>query len=112
MDNNEIFQEFWRTYQWPEPNPVLFRLYHDDAGRPLAYSQEHRDGQYIDVTPEEFVRADFRVRVEQGKIIPADPPAPPKLTRSDQGVRCHPLDITVIRDQEPYQTWSMETNES
>lgn len=112
MDNNEIFLEFWRTYQWPEPEPVLFRLYHDDAGLPLSYSQQQQDGLYIDITPEEFLRADFRVRVEHGKITPADPPAPPKLARSDQGVRCHLRDITVITDREPYQAWSMENNES
>lgn len=112
MNNNEIFLEFWRAYQWPEPRPVVFRLYHDALGKPIEYSQEHRDGQYIDVTPEEFVRADFRVRVEHGKITPAEPAAPPKLSRSDQGTRCHPGDITVITDQEPYQTWSMKNNES
>ena len=112
MDNTEIFLEFWRTYQWPEPEPVLFRLYHDVAGRPIEYSQQQRDGLYINITPEEFVRAEFRVRVENGKIMPADPPTPPKLSRSDQGVRCHPQDVTVITDHDNYQTWSMKNDES
>ena len=112
MDNNEIFAEFWRTYQWPESQPVLFRLYHDAAGLPLGYSQEDMPGTFVDITPEQYVRADFRVRVVDGVIVPQEPPPPPRLVRSSHGVRCHPQDVTVITDQEPYQTWSMKSNES
>jgi hypothetical protein len=112
MDNNEIFLDFWKNYQWIEPQPVLFRLYHSDQGAPLEYSHEDRPGLYIDVTPEQFVLADFRVRVIQGQIVPQDPPLPPKLMRSEHGTRCHPRDITVIVDQEPSQAWSMKTHEN
>jgi hypothetical protein len=112
MDNNEIFQEFWRTYQWPEPRPVLFRLYHDAAGRPLEYSQEDHAGIYIDITPEQYVQADFRVRVIDGRIVPQDPPLPPRLCRSNDGVRCHPQDVTVVANQEPTQAWSMKQDEN
>jgi hypothetical protein len=112
VDNNEIFLQFWKDYQWPTTQPVLFRLYYDDQGRPLQYSQEDNPGLYIDITPEQFVLADFRVRVIQGKIVPQDPPPPAKLVRSEQGTRCHPLDITVIVDQEPSQAWSMQNHES
>jgi hypothetical protein len=112
MDNNEIFLDFWRTYQWPEPRPVLFRLYHDPQGRPIEYSQEDHDGFYIDITPEEFVRADFRVRVIDGKIVAQEPPPPPRLIKSQEGVRCHPYDVTVISQQDPYQAWSMKQDEN
>ena len=112
MDNNEIFEKFWGSYQWPQTQPVLFRLYHDDSGRPLEYSQEDREGIYIDITPEQFVQADFRVRVIDGAIVPQDPPPPPRLCRSNAGVRCHPRDVTVLTDQEPSQAWSMKQNEN
>jgi len=112
MDNNEIFLEFWRTYQWPEPRPVLFRLYHDDAGQPLEYSQEDHAGIYIDITPDQYLRADFRVRVVNGEIVPQEPPPPPRLCRGESGTRCHPRDVTVVTDQEPYQAWSMKHDEN
>ena len=112
MYNNEILLEFRRDYQWPEPQPVLFRLYYDGQGLPLEYSQEDHPGIYIDITAEQFVQADFRVRVIQGQIVPQDPPLPPKLVKSEHGTRCHPQDITVIVDQEPSQMWSMKTHEN
>ena len=112
MDNTEIFLEFWRTYRWSEPQPVLFRLYHDDAGWPLQYSQDDLPGLFVDITPEQYVQSDFRVRVINGEIIPQEPPAPPKLTKAYQGVTCHPTDVTVITDQEPFQAWSMKTDEN
>ena len=87
MDNNSIFTEFWRTYQWPESKPVLFRLYHDAAGLPLAYSQEDLPGAFVDITPEQYVKADFRVRVIGGVIISQEPPPPPRLMRASHGVR-------------------------
>jgi hypothetical protein len=112
MDNDRIFLEFWQDYQWPDAKPVLFRLYHDEQGRPLEYSQEDHAGQYTDITPEQFVRADFRVRIVNGSIIPQDPPLPPSLRRDSTGVRCHALDVTVITHQEPSQSWSMKQNEN
>lgn len=112
MDNNRIFLEFWQQHQWQEPEPVLFRLYHDEAGRPREYSQQRLPGAFIDITPEQFARADFRVRVVSGVIVPQEPPPPPRLVRSDHGQRCDPRDITVITDREPYQAWSMTQDEN
>lgn len=112
MNNNEIFQEFWNNFQWSEPQPVLFRLYYDAQGRPLEYSQEDHEGQYLDITPEQWVLADFRVRVIDGQIVPQDPPLPPKLKPADTGTRCHPLDVCIVIDQEPYQAWSMSHDQN
>lgn len=113
MNNTEIFLEFWKTYQWPDVKPIVYRLYYDEQGYPVEYSMEDRQGLYIDVTPEEFRLANMRVRVQDGQITYPPPPAPPRLAPSTQGTPCHPGDITVIvKETEPHQRWSLKRNEA
>ncbi len=113
MNNTEIFLEFWRSYQWPEIVPVVYRLYHDDAGVPIEYSMEHRPNQYIEITPEEFRLADMRARVRDGELTHPPPPASPKLVPSDTGTACHPNDVTVVVSlRQPHQKWSLKRNET
>jgi hypothetical protein len=97
-NNNEIFLDFWKTYQWPEEKKLSFRLYHDLNGKPIKYSREDEPGLYIDVTPEEFAIADTRVRIKNGQLIKPSAPRPPKLTPSNNGTACHPSDITILVD--------------
>lgn len=111
MDNNQTLLDFWRDHQWPDPEPVLFRLYHDDQGRPLCYSQQQLPETYIDITPEQWQRADFRVRVVDGKIEPLPPPPLPRLMPSDSGTPCHPQDVTVIVPDGPAQKWRLCSRE-
>lgn len=106
-ENDRIFQEFWQTYQWPDPKPVLFRLYHDDDGRPLIYTQQDLPGKYIDITPEQYRLADMRVRVKQGQICRLPCHAVDKLVPNGRGTACHPHDVTLVVPEEPYQKWSI-----
>lgn len=107
MDNNEIFLEFWKNFQWPEPKPLYFRLYHDEQGKPICYSREHREESYIDITPEQFALGDMNVMVEKGVLVKLSPPVPPKLKPSNTGTSCHRDDVTVIVKNGPSQTWSL-----
>lgn len=106
--NTEIFQEFFASVRWPDPEPVVLRLYHDERGRPVCYSCEHLPGAWISVTPAQYARASFRVRVEHGQLVELLDDARPKLHPADHGVPCSPHDVTVVVEQhQPHQKWSL-----
>lgn len=90
------------------PNQPLRRLYYDDQGHPLFYSQEDLPGKYIDVTPAQFMIGSMRVRVRDGKLVENQRLSTPKLIPGDTGTRCHPRDITiVVSEDKPYQQWQI-----
>jgi len=109
-DNNEIFLEFWKNYQWPEIETLYFRLYHDDQGIPICYSRHEQPGKFIEVTPEEFSIARMDVKVIQGQLVYPERPVAPKLRVSDHGVRCHAQDVTVVVDErcDDFKFWNMK----
>jgi hypothetical protein len=96
MNNNDIFLDFWANFEWPEPEVLYFRLYHDDQGKPICYSRHAQPGKFIDLTPEQFAVGDMNVEVVNGVLIHQAPPPPPKLKPSDAGTECHPCDVSVI----------------
>lgn len=104
------FLEFWRNIQWPEIKPVHYRLYHDDTGLPLFYSQEDLPGMYIDVTPKQYALQDQSVKVVDGKLILQLRTMITKLVHSDSGTLCHVKDVTIVVDQQPGQHWKKQQN--
>lgn len=78
------------------PPEIFYRLYHDDQGRPLAYSMEAAPGTYIEITAEQYQRSSFLVRVRQGKIEPIEFLDFHKLVPNGAGQSCHAQDVTVI----------------
>lgn len=108
ITNNDIFQEFWNSYQWPEDRPEIYRLYHDDQGRPLEYSREEHPGLWIPLTLEQYAKSDFRVRVVNGKLMSVPRDTLQRLRPGVNGTPCHPRDVAIVtaRDQ-PHQNWSI-----
>jgi len=110
-------QNFWavmQQFQWPEPVPVTYRLYHDDQGLPLFYSMEALPGTYIEVDQATYVHAPYEVRVKDGKLIVLEPRIQvSKLTRdSDHGVPCDNRDVCVVVDPDgPHQKWKKTAND-
>jgi hypothetical protein len=115
--SNETTQNFWsvlRHFEWPEPEPVIYRLYHDDQGRPLFYSMEKLPGTYIEVDQATYVRASYQVRVRDGRMMVLQPLIQvSKLDpHDDLGVPCHTQDVCVIvRPDQSHQKWRKITNE-
>lgn len=108
-DNNQIFLEFWRDYQWPEAVTLRFRLYHDDRGVPITYTHEDLPGAYITVTPEQFALADMGARVRDMQLVSSARSEPPKLVPSDQGTACDPSDVCVIQHPDrPAAFWRLK----
>jgi hypothetical protein len=105
--------EFWSILAaMPEPQPVFWRLYHDDQGQPINYSMEHLPGTYIDIDAETYARAPLNVRVINGQIVELKRTAH-KLLPSDTGTPCHPDNVAIVVDEtEPHQKWSMRIYET
>ena len=104
------FLEFWNNYQWTDPAPVCYRLYHDHAGLPLFYSQEDLPGKYIEVTPEQFALQDTRVKVVDGKLVRQRTSVMTKLVPAKSGTLCHPTDVTIVVAGQPGQYWKKKEN--
>ena len=70
MNNNEIFEQFWADFKWPDP-PVQpeYRLYYNPVtGDPLFYSTDILDGAYIVIPQTEYSKYDHKVFVKHGKL--------------------------------------------
>ena len=99
-ENNEIFEQFWRNYTWPEPVSVEYRLYYNDTtGEPLFYStDEHYDQSYIVLKQEQYTLYDHNVFVKDGVLHKKNLETQTnKLVHSnDQGWQSHPDNIEVL----------------
>jgi hypothetical protein len=110
-------QNFWTAlseFQWPEPAPVTYRLYHDDRGHPLFYSMEQLPGTYIEVDQATYVRASYQVRIQDGRMMVLEPRIQvSKLARhSEHGVPCDHRDVcVVVAPDRPHQKWKKITND-
>ena len=113
---NETTENFWEVWNNLEPyvQPVVFwRLYYDEQGFPLFYTQEDKPGNYIDVTPEQYQRASMRVRVRNGQLIELKSTPVAKLIPSEHGTPCHPCDVTVVvTETQEHTKWSKRVFES
>jgi len=108
--NDQEFLEFWNNFKWPEITLVYRRLYYDDAGEPLFYSQEDLPGKYIDVTPEQFALQDRSVKVINGKLVRRRTARIAKLVPAESGTLCHANDVTIVVDDQPGQYWKKKEN--
>ena len=107
-------EDFWSIlHSMPEPQPVIYRLYHDDQGHPLFYSMEDRPGTYIEIDQETFARNVSNVRVRDGQLVEITWATTTKLVPGNSGSPCHPDNVAVIvaRDQ-THTRWSKKTYES
>ena len=115
---NETTANFLRVmaeFEWPEPNPVNYRLYYNKDGTPICYSMENLPGEYILVDRETYVSNNRNVRVIQGKLIMVPPTITAKLLQpsAESGVHCHPRDVTVVvASDQPHTKWNLIQNET
>ena len=115
---NETTANFLRVmseYEWPEPRPVTYRLYHNEDGTARFYTMEDLPVEYILVDRETYVADCRNVRVAQGKLMFVAPTITVKLLRpsTDAGTACHPRDVAVVvADNQPHTKWSMVQNET
>lgn len=102
-------QEFYAALQPVENAKILHRLYYDDSGLPLFFSQEDLPGNYIDITREVYNNPPKHFRVVDKSIIISDTSVIKKLYPSKNGQSCHPKDISVVVDElKPNIKWSLK----
>lgn len=111
-NNNEIFQQFWKEYQWPSPKEIEYRLYYDEHGDPICYTTEDLPGTYIVITSAEYASSDPKVRVKNGKLIPRSLNKFRKIVpNTPDGTTCHPRDVTIVVDPELSHTkWNIRND--
>jgi hypothetical protein len=106
-------QEFWDIlFDVPDPKPVFFRLYYNNAGVPLFYSMEDVPGTYIEIDADTYARSSMRVRVLDGKIVQIFCAPVYKLIPEHTGTRCNPKDVSVISSKENDIKWTKKTYET
>ena len=108
MNNNEIFEDFWKTYVWPDDKPIFYRLYYNDQGVPVSYSMEHMAGKYVDITPEQFAASDPHVRVKNGKLIKLATGTVSKLIPAADGTPCAVDNIAIVTTSQHNQKWKLK----
>lgn len=114
MSNKPVTeQEFWGILAaMPKPQPVFFRLYHDERGNPLFYSMEDVPGTYIEIDAETFALSSMKVRVRDGQLVEVTWVSSEKLQPMETGTPCHTTDITVVvSENNPHTKWSKKTHE-
>jgi hypothetical protein len=108
-------EEFWNIlHSAPEPLPVFYRLYYNDAGEPVCYSMEHLPGNYIDIDAETFGLAPHNVRVVNRMLKYITTRTSQKIVPGIAGTLCHPQSVAVVVEQNgtPWskQTYGLESN--
>lgn len=100
-------------HQMPKPQPVFYRLYHDEQGRPLSYSMEDLPGTYIEIDQATFVQSSPWVRIRDGKLQSYQPWInTKKLQPAVQGTACWIEDITIVTTDEINQRWSVRHHDT
>jgi hypothetical protein len=105
-------EEFFGVLEhMPMPDPVTYRLYHDDQGCPLFYSMEDLPGTYIEIDQETFAKNSTCVRVRNGKLVEVTWKTTQKIVPSNSGTMCHEQDVAIVVKQNGTY-WSKQTYET
>jgi hypothetical protein len=116
--SNETTNNFLQAvseFVWPDPQPVSYRLYYNEHGNPMVYSMEGLPGNYIEVDPQTYAVASFRVRVVDQKLIYVQPTIQVKKLQPDTaiGTPCSTVDVcVVVSEQDPHTKWKISNNET
>lgn len=108
-------QEFWEQVNslvtGTQSKELKFRLYYCDHGRPIVYTMEELDGNYIEVDRLTYLEASMNVRVQDKKLIKINTPTFKKLSPSTVGTPCHPDNVAVVVTQDqPHILWSLHVS--
>ena len=116
MSNNttENFAQAMAKFEWPDSQPISYRLYYTEDGSPECYTMEHLPGKYIEVDRETYILHRWNVKVVDQKlvIIPPTIKVNKLVDNTESGTPCHLQDVCVVVDETvSHKKWNMITNE-
>ena len=112
MNNDQEFELFWQTFQWPVVKPIFYRLYYDDQGNPISYSMEELPGKYIEITAEQYQKSNPHVVVRNGQLIEKTFFITKKLIPAADGTACCPDNVAIVVDPKtPNIKWKLTSYE-
>lgn len=109
----ENFLDVWNNLPEHETKFPSFRLYYDDQGCPIKYTNEELEGNYVEVDGPTYMSGDMNVRVRDGKIIKFVLQTYKKLKPSSSGTACVDKDVTIVApvDYTKKTLWRLVTDE-
>lgn len=112
-ETTENFISTMASFVWPESKVLEYRLYYNQDGMPLCYSMDELPGKYVKVDAEIFALRPWNVKVVDDNLILIDPPVTVQKLQPNQqaGTPCHPQDVCVVVQKQPYTKWNKTTNE-
>jgi hypothetical protein len=100
--------EFWAALVPVKPVNILYRIYYNEQGDPLFFSQEDLPGLYLDISHELYINPPKHFKIINNSIVLLDTAVVKKLYPTKSGTPCHPQDVSVIvKDTEPNIKWSL-----
>ncbi len=108
-----IEQQFWEQVNSlvanASPAQPKFRLYYNDQGRPIVYTMEELEGNYIEVDRLTYLEASMNVRVLDNKLVKINTTTFKKLMPSTAGTPCYPDNVAiVVPEGQPCIYWSLD----
>lgn len=105
--------EFWKALELTDQNQpkveLEYRLYYNSDGKPLFYTTEKPDGDYIEVSKNDYERGRHDIIIRDGKIcFLNDISHSSKLVPSSEGTATHPENILLV-DTESSFYWSLKS---
>ena len=102
---------FWKAVESMPPSVVNkkieYRLYYDELGEPICYSQEELAGEYIIVDKETYDNGRYDIHVHNHKIISIVKYTVQKLipVNTSKGTECLQDDVSIIGEG---QYWALK----
>lgn len=112
-ETTDNFLSVWNNLSEHVTKFPTFKLYYDDQGRPIRYTNEELEGNYIEVDGPTYMTGDMNVRVRDGKIVKFIQQTYKKLKPSSTGTACVAEDVAIVAPADyPRQTlWRLTTDE-
>ena len=95
-----------------KPVDFTYRLYYNkDTGEPIAYSMEELNGEFVEVSQEQYHQGRYDVVVKDNTLVSiTNMQYVRKLVPDTEGVACHKTNVLIV-DKTSSARWKIKTKE-
>jgi hypothetical protein len=110
---DEFNQLFTNIIKPKKPVDINYRLYYNkETGKPLQYTIDEQDGDYIVITKQQYAESRYDSVVINGKLTTVNNAVRwSKLVPSNEGVACA-VDNVMIVDRDSSTKWKIKTHDA